>query len=148
MGYRLVADAAMVAHFAFLAYLTVGGFVAWRWPRSIWAHVGVALYGLANVVVGWPCPLTHVENWGRARAGQETLPATGFIDAYLTDVVYPGEHERLAQVLVALVVLVSWAGFLLHRRRADGVLWRDRSSAGEDGRSPPPTPDPHPQEPR
>ncbi len=32
MGYRLLADAAMVAHFLFLAYLVMGGFMAWRWP--------------------------------------------------------------------------------------------------------------------
>lgn len=117
MGYRLVADAAMVAHFAFLAYLTVGGFLAWRWPRSIWAHVAVAAYGLANVLVGWPCPLTHVEDWGRSRAGEATLPATGFIDHYLAGVVYPKEHEVVVQVLVAVVVLVSWTGVILRRRR-------------------------------
>ncbi|NUS01143.1 MAG: DUF2784 family protein, partial [Nonomuraea sp.] len=31
MMYRLIADAVMVVHFAFLAYLAVGGFIAWRW---------------------------------------------------------------------------------------------------------------------
>ncbi len=117
MGFRLVADAAMVAHFAFLAYLTVGGFVAWRWPRTIWLHAAVALYGLFNVLVGWACPLTHVENWGRARAGDSTLVATGFIDHYLAGVIYPQEHETLVQGLVAAVVLTSWVGFALRRRR-------------------------------
>lgn len=48
-GHRLVADAAMVAHFAFLAYLVVGGFLAWRWPSTIWLHVAVALYGFLDV---------------------------------------------------------------------------------------------------
>ena len=102
MGYRLVADAAMVAHFVFLAYLVVGGFIAWRWPWTIWTHIAVALYGLFNVLVGWPCPLTHVENWGRARAGEATLPGTGFIDHYIAGVIYPQEHEALVQVLVAV----------------------------------------------
>jgi hypothetical protein len=118
MWFRLVADAAMVAHFSFLAYLVVGGFVAWRWPRSIWVHVATALYGLFNVLIGWSCPLTHVENWGRRRAGDSTLPATGFIDHYLADVIYPKEHETLVQLLVAGVVIVSWIGFVARRRRA------------------------------
>jgi hypothetical protein len=117
MGYRLVADAAMVAHFVFLAYLVVGGFIAWRWPWTIWAHIAVALYGLFNVLIGWPCPLTHVENWGRVRAGEATLPGTGFIDHYIAGVVYPRAHETLVQGLVVVVVLTSWIGFLLRRRR-------------------------------
>lgn len=117
MGYRLGADAAMVAHFLFLAYLVSGGFIAWRWPWTIWTHIAVALYGLFNVLVGWPCPLTHVENWGRARAGEATLPVTGFIDHYIAGVVYPREHEAVVQVLVAVVVLTSWTGFLIRRRQ-------------------------------
>jgi Protein of Unknown function (DUF2784) len=116
MWHRLAADAAMVAHFSFLAYLAVGGFLAWRWRWTIWTHLAAALYGLFNVLVGWPCPLTHVENWGRARAGEATLPGTGFIDHYLAGVVYPREHETLVQVLVAIVVLSSWVGFVLRRR--------------------------------
>jgi Protein of Unknown function (DUF2784) len=118
MWYRVVGDAAMLAHFMFLAYLVVGGFLAWRWPWTIWAHVAVALYGLFNVLVGWPCPLTHVENWGRARAGEATLPGTGFIDHYIAGVVYPQEREVVVQVLVAAVVLASWIGFALRRRQA------------------------------
>ena len=86
----------------------------------------VALYGLFNVLVGWPCPLTHVENWGRARAGEATLPGTGFIDHYIAGVVYPKEHEALVQVLVALVVLTSWMGYLIRRRRTGVRLFSPR----------------------
>ncbi|MGL5816283.1 MAG: DUF2784 domain-containing protein [Phycicoccus sp.] len=118
MWFRLVADAAMVVHFGFLAYLVVGGFVAWKWPPTIWAHAGVALYALFNVIVGWPCPLTDLENWGRARAGESALAGTGFIDHYVAGVVYPRDHETLAQVLVAVVVLGSWAGIVIRRRQA------------------------------
>jgi hypothetical protein len=118
MWYRLIADAAMGAHFSFLAYIVVGGFIAWTWPWTIWTHGATALYGLINVIVGWPCPLTHVENWGRARAGEATLPGTGFIDHYIAGVVYPQEHETLVRVLVAVVVLTSWIGFAIRHRRS------------------------------
>ena len=129
MGFRLLADAAMVAHFAFLAYLVVGGFLAWRWPRTIWVHLAVAAYGFFNVLVGWDCPLTHVENWGRERAGETTLPATGFIDHYIAGVVYPREHETLAQLVVAVVVLISWIGYIARRRRAAPVRRRTADGA-------------------
>lgn len=119
MGYRLIADVAMLLHFAFLAFMVVGGFLAWRWPWVIWPHLATAAYGLFNVLIGWECPLTHVENWGRERAGDAGLPATGFIDHYLAGVIYPQEHETLIQLGVAVVVVISWVVFVLRRRHAD-----------------------------
>lgn len=119
MAYRFIADLAMVLHFAFLAYMVVGGFIAWRWPWTIWTHIATAAYGLFNVLIGWECPLTYVENWGRDRAGDATLPATGFIDHYLAGVIYPDQHETLVQLGVAVIVLISWVGFWLRGRRVD-----------------------------
>lgn len=119
MIYQVIGDTAMILHFAFLVYVTLGGFLAWRWPRMIWPHVAVAAYALGITVIGWECPLTHVENWGRANAGQNGVTEVGFIDHYLTGVIYPAEHLLTVQLLVALSVAVSWAGwFALQRRRA------------------------------
>jgi len=47
MGYRLLADGVAGVHYAYLAYLLVGGFVAWRWPRTLVAHA-IASLRLAN----------------------------------------------------------------------------------------------------
>ncbi len=118
MGYRLIADTAMVLHFAFLGYLLAGGFLAWRWRRTIWIHVAVAIWGAGSVLIGYDCPLTHVENWARERAGEVTLPPSGFIDHYLTGVVYPQQHETLVQLGVAVVVAISWAGYAVRARAA------------------------------
>ena len=118
MIYRLIGEGAMVLHMAFLIYVALGGFLAWRWPRMIWPHLACALYGLGITVIGWDCPLTHVENWGREQAGQAGLPDAGFIEHYLTGVIYPAEHLLTAQLLVALSVAVSWGGLLfLYLRR-------------------------------
>lgn len=118
MIYRLIGEGAMVLHMAFLVYVAVGGFLAWKWPRAFWPHLACALYGLGVTVIGWACPLTRIENWGRERAGQAGLSSEGFIEHYLTGVIYPTEHLLTAQLLVALSVAVSWAGcLLLHLRR-------------------------------
>ncbi|HEY9411636.1 MAG TPA: DUF2784 domain-containing protein [Jiangellaceae bacterium] len=111
--YRLLADAAMVSHFGFLAYVTVGGFIAWRIPRTIPVHVAAVGWGFATVVAGIGCPLTQLEDWARSEAGQAGLPPTGFIDHYLTGVVYPEDQLATVRVLVATVVLASWAGYAL-----------------------------------
>jgi hypothetical protein len=43
VGFRILVYAAMAAHFAFLAFGVLGGFLAWRWPRLIWFQLaGVA----------------------------------------------------------------------------------------------------------
>ncbi|MEY9212913.1 DUF2784 domain-containing protein [Thermobifida halotolerans] len=119
MGYLIVAEAAMALHFAFLAYVVCGGFLVWRWPQAIWPHLAAAAYGLGVTVVGWLCPLTWLEHWGRVNAGQEGLGTEGFISHYLTGVVYPAEHLRETQLAAAAVVALSWIGAaLLARRRA------------------------------
>lgn len=118
--YRLLADATMVLHFGFLGYVTLGGFIAWRWPRTIVAHVAAVAWGVLIVVFKLDCPLTGPEDYFRRKAGQQGLP-DGFIDTYLTGVVYPAEHVDLVRLGVAVVVAASWAGLAItpwRRRRA------------------------------
>ncbi|GAA0923899.1 DUF2784 domain-containing protein [Nonomuraea longicatena] len=117
MLYRLLAEATMVAHFAFLGYLALGGFLAWRWPRTIWFHLGAAGWGIVSVVTGAECPLTLAEHWGRVHAGQPGLPPSGFVDHYIEGVVYPEEYSLLVRWTLAVLVLFSYAGYLVLRRR-------------------------------
>jgi uncharacterized protein DUF2784 len=117
MGYQLLADLVMLVHFGFLAYVALGGFLAW-WRRwLIIPHIGAVTWGLLIATAGIQCPLTDWEDEVRRRAGELGLPR-GFIDTYLTGVIYPAEHLRTAQLLVAGLVLVSWTGLVVRRRRA------------------------------
>ncbi|MRH92218.1 DUF2784 family protein [Nocardia sp. SYP-A9097] len=119
MLFRLLADVTAGVHFLFVAYVVVGGFVAWRWPRTIWLHVAAVAWGFSTVLFGFECPLTDLENWSRHRAGLAGLPSSGFIDNYITGVLYPRSALDLVRVLVALMIAVSWFGFWFqasHRR--------------------------------
>jgi hypothetical protein len=118
MGYRLLTTVILVVHFGFLAYLLLGGFVAWRWRRTIWVHLVAAAWGVTVVVGKLVCPLTYAEHWSRRRAG-EVGPATtqGFIDRYVEGVLFPERLTALAQALLAITVIVSWTGFVLRGRR-------------------------------
>jgi hypothetical protein len=119
VGYRLLTTLILTVHFGYLAYLVLGGFLAWRWPRTIWAHA-VAVAWAAVIVAadllagGLVCPLTYAEDWSRQRAGEAALTA-GFIDRYLEGVVYPERFAGWAQAAVAGAVVASWVGY---RRRA------------------------------
>ena len=106
-----LADGVAGLHFAFLAYLIVGGFLAWRWPKSIGAHLLAAVWAVLIVVTKVPCPLTAVQNNLRERVGERPLGGS-FIDTYVRATFFPADRVVLAQALVGLVVVVSWVGFV------------------------------------
>lgn len=132
--FEAVAYVAVGLHFAFLALGLLGGFAAWRWPRLIWFQVAAATWLVLVVAASLPCPLTWVEDRARANAG---LPPHegGFLDNHVAGVFYPHGQERAAQVVAALVVLSSWAGFVSARRRRRPADTPSRSRRRSPGRA-------------
>lgn len=102
-------------HFAYLIYLPSGGFLALRRPRTIFLHVPAVVWGLSVVGLHFPCPLTSLEQWARARAELDPLPAGGFIDRYADGVVYPSNRTGAAQTLAFLAAAVSWVLLAFNR---------------------------------
>lgn len=110
----MLVGAVVAAHFAFLAYVIVGGFLAvWRrW--LIWVHLAVVGWAVAILTLPrLPCPLTVAENWGRRRAGMSSYTG-GFIDRYVKGHLYPAADTAIVQVAIAVIVIASWA--LLYRQ--------------------------------
>lgn len=104
----LVLVLVVAAHLAFLIYLPLGGFLALRWRRSIWLHMLAVAWALGSVIAHYGCPLTDVERWARRRAGLEPLGPAGFIDHYVTGVVYPAAGTAIAHAVVFSAVVSSW----------------------------------------
>jgi len=127
---RAAAEVTMGLHFAFLAFVVLGGLLAWRWPRVILAHLAAAGWGVVVIAASLECPLTHVEDYFRRRAGQPGLPG-GFIDTYIEGVVYPERYSDLVQLAVLVLILAAWLGLYLtwQRRARPGSGWRARLSA-------------------
>ena len=122
---RLAADALVVLHLAFVAFVVLGGLLVLRWPRLAWAHVPAALWGAWIELAGWICPLTPLENQLRAAAGQAQY-GTSFVEHYLMPVLYPAALTRELQWLLggvvvgvnAVVYFVAWRrGKALHPQR-------------------------------
>ncbi|HLS46068.1 MAG TPA: DUF2784 domain-containing protein [Ornithinicoccus sp.] len=111
--YRLLAVATLGAHLAFVVLVVLGGFLAWAYPWVLWIHLPALVWGMAGQVRHLECPLTGAENWARARGGWSPLTDTGFIDHYLTGVLYPRSWKPVVPFVVLTVVLVSWVGLLL-----------------------------------
>ena len=119
MLYRLLADATVLVHFAFIVFVAVGGLMAWRWPRLLWLHVPAVAWGLGIVTVGYVCPLTPLEKHFRRRGDAEAYEG-GFVDRYIEDVVYPDEYTPHVRLVAAALIAVGWAG----------VAWRLRHRPG------------------
>lgn len=107
--YIIVVAVVVVAHFAFIGYLVVGGFMALRWPRTIFLHILAVVWGVGSLSLHLQCPLTDLERWARARAGIAPLPSDGFITHYITGVLYPADAVGVVEAVVLTVVIVSWA---------------------------------------
>jgi hypothetical protein len=109
VGYRWLVTVVLVAHFAFLGYVALGGLLVRRWPRAALPHLLAVGWALVVVTVPVNCPLTAAENWARRRAGMTAEPG-GFIDRYVENVLYPQRYTVVLWVLVALVVIGSYVG--------------------------------------
>lgn len=116
--YELIVVATVAVHFVFTGYVVVGGFLALRWPRTIWLHVAAVVWASANAFLNVPCPLTDLERWARREGGMAPLPPAGFIDHYITGVFYPRDAATVVQLGAFVVVAGSWALFAYHRRTA------------------------------
>jgi hypothetical protein len=123
--FTLLADLVATLHAAFLVFLVVGGFLAWRWRSLFLVHLVVVAWAVAIVVIGFDCPLTPLEK-DLLAAGGEPVYSGPFIDRYVADVLYPAEHTIAVRAVVGLVVLASWLGF----------AWRSRHLTAEHRRSP------------
>jgi len=117
MIYRALANGVVLVHAAFVAFVMLGWFLAWRWGAVVWAHVPAALWGAAIEYGGWICPLTPLENALRARAGLEGYRG-GFVEHYVIPLLYPAGLTRPAQaVLGTLVVVVNFVAYTVLIRR-------------------------------
>jgi uncharacterized protein DUF2784 len=118
MLFRLAADAVIVVHAAFVAFVLLGGLLVARWPRLAWAHVPAAVWGALIEFSGWICPLTPLENELRYRGGLSRYEGD-FVEQYLLPLLYPSRLTRSAQVaLGTLVVVINAAAYLQVIRRA------------------------------
>lgn len=116
----LAADAILVLHSLFVAFVVIGQLLVlighargWSWIRNPWFRM-LHLAAIAVVVVqtwaGASCPLTSWEMALRARAG-ESVYAGDFIAHWLHSVLYyelPPQAFLISYTLFGLLVAASW----------------------------------------
>ncbi len=130
----LLANAVLVLHVAFIAFV-VFGLVAvlvgipcrWRWTRRLWwrlTHLACIGVVIVQAWAGVMCPLTILENRLREAAGQDTY-ATGFIAHWLRRIIFFDAEPwafTLVYTLFGGLVLVAWL--------MAPPIWRSSPGAG------------------
>jgi hypothetical protein len=102
----ILADAVLLLHAAFIAWVVFGGLAVLRWPALAWLHGPALAWGVWISASGGICPLTPLEQHLRLAAGEAGWHG-GFIAHYLTAVIYPDGLTRAAQALLAGLLLVG-----------------------------------------
>jgi polyferredoxin len=127
MPYQLLADAVLALHFGVVVFV-VGGLLAvlvgngfgWRWVnRRGWRllHLAAVVVVVAQAWLGVLCPLTTLESWLRAQAG-ETAYSGSFVQHWLQRMLY---YEAplwvFTLVYTAFAALVLWVWWRFPPRR-------------------------------
>src|SRR5437763_458234 len=97
MWYGYLADAVVVAHVGYVAYVLVGQAAIWlgwalrgEWGRNLWFRVthliAICIVAL-EAVMGWTCPLTTWEHQLRTLAGQ-TVEAGSFMGRIFHNLIF------------------------------------------------------------
>lgn len=116
--YRLAADAVLILHALFIAFILVGliliwagYFLRWSWTRGLAfriAHLLAIGYVVVQSFASITCPLTALENNLRMRGGQDPYSNAGFIADWLHRLIFftaPSWVFTLCYSLFALLVV-------------------------------------------
>jgi hypothetical protein len=119
MTFRVLADATVLLHAAFVVFAIAGGLLVARWPRIAWVHLPAVFWAAWVEFAGWMCPLTPMENWLRSEA-DDPIYTSSFVEHYLLPILYPSALSRPHQwVLGGVVLLINLAMYAaVLRRRA------------------------------
>jgi drug/metabolite transporter superfamily protein YnfA len=122
--YNVLANAIVLAHFLFIAFVVGGGLLVIRWPRIAFVHLPAAVWGAVVEIFGWVCPLTPLQNHFRFLAGNSSYGGD-FIARYLIPIIYPENlTTTIQQVLGGLVIAVNIIFYTIAIRKHRNVISR------------------------
>jgi uncharacterized membrane protein (DUF485 family) len=127
--FPVLADAVLLLHGLFIAWVVLGGLAVWRRPWLAAAHLPAAVWGVWIEWSGGFCPLTPLEQRLRIEAGQGGYGGS-FVEHYLGALIYPDGLTRESQFALGAVVL------LLNLLVYGLLLWRARRRQDRGRRNP------------
>ena len=118
--FALLADVVLVSHFLFVLFVLLGflsaliGTVAgWQWVRRPWfrrLHLAAVAVVVFQAWLGLVCPLTTLESWLRARAGEAAYQDT-FIRHWISRLLFYDAEAwvfTLVYTIFGAAVVLVW----------------------------------------
>ena len=115
----LLANILLIIHFGFIVFALFGGLFLFRYRWVAWVHIPAFIWAALISFAGWICPLTPWEVSLRKAAGQEGYSG-GFVEHYLTPIIYPAGYTRefaIAAGITVLVINLLIYGFVIYKRK-------------------------------
>lgn len=116
MIFRLLADSILILHFCFVLFVVFGGTLVLYRRNFLYLHLPALAWGILVETLQLPCPLTTLENVLR-QLGGESGYAGGFVEYYVSMILYPSITAQFQMLLGALLVAVNLLVYSLVIRR-------------------------------
>ncbi len=111
----MAAGLVVLVHLGYLAYATVGGFLALRSLVWLWPHLISTAWSITVTLTPIGCPLTALEKW-LLRLGGRTPYDESFTAHYLRGVLYPTRYEVFIWLsMIAVAFFSYWLVLRAHR---------------------------------
>jgi hypothetical protein len=119
--YKILTELTILIHFAFIIFVVIGGFFAYRRRWLMIPHFMTILWAVyVELSPGIICPLTSLENYFALRAGIGTYEED-FVARYLVPVIYQENLTPFIQyILAGIVVFVNMVAYI--------IIWRKYKS--------------------
>jgi hypothetical protein len=118
--YQILADAVLTLHAAVVLFVigglllvVIGNHAGWGWVNAGWfrlMHLGAIAVVVAQAWLGVVCPLTTLESWLRAQAGESAYQSS-FVQHWLHRLMFfeaPWWVFALAYSAFAVLVAAAW----------------------------------------
>ena len=104
MIYKILADMVVLIHFLWILFLFFGAFFGRRNKTIKILHLFGLAFAIWIQIVGWYCPLTHLEVWLRLKHSPELAYTGSFIVHYVEKLVYLELSRPLVFVLTVFLI--------------------------------------------
>ncbi len=117
MFYKIFADFVVLVHFLWIVFLLLGAVWGIRSKVIRIIHVSGLSFAVLIQVLGWYCPLTHLEVWLRSKHNPDLSYTGSFIIHYLEEIVYLELSQAMVFGLTIILCLFNLWIYLARRRK-------------------------------
>ena len=105
--FSILADIVVFVHLLWIVFLIIGSIPGVRYPLVKIIHIAGLAFSVIIQLVGWYCPLTHLEIWLRMRHDPMVSYTGSFISHYIEQIVYLEVSRRTLFVITILLVVFN-----------------------------------------